>query len=112
RITVGAIGTWIILLALVPLGVLFVTRVPYTVVSRALAMRLRRMRPPARAMGRAPAGLPLAAAAPPGAWPQADDVDELAGPPPLVVKEPTKLKSTLVDKGLAWQETFDFGKGG
>jgi S-DNA-T family DNA segregation ATPase FtsK/SpoIIIE len=94
--------------------VLFVTRIPYTVLSRALAIRLRRMRPPARVMGRAgtPAGLPLAAAAPPGAWPLVDELDEAAGPPPLVVKEPTKLKSTLVDKGLAWQETFDFGKGG
>ena len=28
------------------------------------------------------------------------------------MKEPANLKSTLVDKGLAWQETFDFGKGG
>ena len=65
RLTVGAIGTWIILLALVPLGVLFVTQIPYTVLSRALGMRVRRMRPPARAMGRAgrTAGLPLAAAA-------------------------------------------------
>ena len=33
-------------------------------------------------------------------------------PPPLVVKEPPKAKSGLVEKGLAWQETFDFGKGG
>ena len=114
RITVGAIGAWIILLALVPLGVLFVTRIPYSVLSRALAIRVRRMRQPARAMGRAgaPAGLSLAAAAAPGAWPVGDDIDEAALPPPLVVKEPTKLKSTLVDKGLAWQETFDFGKGG
>jgi S-DNA-T family DNA segregation ATPase FtsK/SpoIIIE len=98
----------------VPLGVLFVTQIPYTVLSRALGMRVRRMRPPAGAKGRAgaPAGVSLAAAAPPGAWPLGVDIDEAAGPPPLVVKEPTKLKSTLVDKGLAWQETFDFGKGG
>src|SRR5260370_38993038 len=33
-------------------------------------------------------------------------------PPRLVVKEPAKLKGSLVEKGLAWQETFDFGKGG
>ena len=33
-------------------------------------------------------------------------------PPRLVVKEPPKAKSSLSDKGLAWQETFDFGKGG
>src|SRR5262245_33440884 len=34
--TVGAVGTWIVLFALVLLGVLFVTRIPYTVLSRAV----------------------------------------------------------------------------
>ena len=29
-----------------------------------------------------------------------------------MVKEPPKPKGSLVEKGLAWQETFDFGKGG
>jgi len=38
--------------------------------------------------------------------------DEPAEPPRLVVREPAKLKASLVEKGLAWQETFDFGKGG
>ena len=28
------------------------------------------------------------------------------------MKEPPKPKSTLAEKGLAWQETFDFGSGG
>ena len=28
------------------------------------------------------------------------------------MKEQPKVKSGLADKGLAWQETFDFGKGG
>src|SRR5262249_11983318 len=32
-------------------------------------------------------------------------------PPPLVVKEPVRPKPGLVEKGLAWQETFDFGEG-
>ena len=110
--SVGAVGTWIILIALVPTGVLFVTQIPYTVLSRALGLRMRRMRPPAKGRAAVPAELPLAAAVPPGPWPEAALDDEPAAPPPLVVKEPAKLKSTLVEKGLAWQETFDFGKGG
>jgi S-DNA-T family DNA segregation ATPase FtsK/SpoIIIE len=36
---------------------------------------------------------------------------EVAPAPPLVVKEPAKPKPSLVEKGLAWQETFDFGDG-
>jgi S-DNA-T family DNA segregation ATPase FtsK/SpoIIIE len=34
--------------------------------------------------------------------------------PPLqpTIVEPSRPKSTLMDKGLSWQETFDFGKGG
>src|SRR5262245_12474734 len=39
--SVGAVGTWIILRALVPVGVLFVTQISYGVVSRALGARLR-----------------------------------------------------------------------
>jgi S-DNA-T family DNA segregation ATPase FtsK/SpoIIIE len=32
-------------------------------------------------------------------------------PPQLVVKEQPRPKSGLAEKGLAWQETFDFGQG-
>jgi S-DNA-T family DNA segregation ATPase FtsK/SpoIIIE len=109
--SVGTVGAWIVLIALVPIGVLFVTQVPYAAVSRAVGMRLGRLRPAAR--GKSPAAapdLPLAAVTPPGGWPHAED--EAALPPPLVVKEPPKPKSSLAEKGLAWQETFDFGTGG
>jgi S-DNA-T family DNA segregation ATPase FtsK/SpoIIIE len=109
--SVGTVGSWIILLALIPLGILFVTRIPYSVLSRGLRARLGRMRRPDTRKARSqdsPGELPLLAAVPPGGWPAAPS--EL--PPPLVVKEPPKAKSGLAEKGLAWQETFDFGKGG
>jgi DNA segregation ATPase FtsK/SpoIIIE, S-DNA-T family len=107
-VSIGAVGTWIVLLALIPVGVLFVTRIPYSVLSRTLRARLgRRSRPEARKRAAAPAeDLPLLAAVPKGGWADGQS------PPPLVVKEPPKAKSGLADKGLAWQETFDFGKGG
>ncbi|HEX7788798.1 MAG TPA: DNA translocase FtsK 4TM domain-containing protein, partial [Methylomirabilota bacterium] len=110
RLSIGTVGTWIVLLALIPLGVLFVTRIPYSVLSRTLRARVgrgRRPEPrkeraaaaPAAALSGAPAVLP--------AWPAAEPEA-----PRLVVKEPPKAKSGLAEKGLAWQETFDFGKGG
>ena len=42
RLSIGTVGTWIVLLALIPLGVLFVTRIPYGVLSRDAAGPLRR----------------------------------------------------------------------
>ena len=111
RLSIGTVGTWIILLALIPLGVLFVTRIPYSVLSRGLRARFGRLRRAEAKKGRslAPAspGAPVIAAAPAGLPAIEADV-----PPRLVVKEPPKAKSSLSDKGLAWQETFDFGKGG
>ena len=106
-VSIGTVGTWIILLALIPVGVLFVTRIPYSVLSRALRARFGRLRRPDARKGRpgpASADLPLMAAVPPGGWPAGDQV---AAPPALVVKEQPKVKSGLADKGLAWQETFD-----
>jgi S-DNA-T family DNA segregation ATPase FtsK/SpoIIIE len=109
RVSVGTVGTWIILLALIPLGVLFVTRIPYSVLSRGLRARFGRLRRQElkKAKTQVPADLPLLAAVPPGGWPKADQES-----PPLVVKEQPRTKSGLAEKGLAWQETFDFGKGG
>jgi S-DNA-T family DNA segregation ATPase FtsK/SpoIIIE len=109
RLSVGTVGTWIILLALIPLGVLFVTRIPYSVLSRGLRARFGRLRRQEVKQAKVPvsAELPLLAAVPPGGWPRVDQE-----PPRLVVKEPPKSKSGLAEKGLAWQETFDFGKGG
>src|SRR2546422_808527 len=43
-LSVGAVGTWIILIALVAVGVLFVTQISYGVLSRALRSRLARVR--------------------------------------------------------------------
>jgi DNA segregation ATPase FtsK/SpoIIIE, S-DNA-T family len=111
RLSIGTVGTWIILLALIPLGVLFVTRIPYSVLSRGLRARFGRLRraeaKKARSQAPASPGAPVIAAAPAGLPAIEADV-----PPRLVVKEPPKAKSSLSDKGLAWQETFDFGKGG
>ncbi len=109
RVSVGTVGTWIILLALIPLGVLFVTRIPYSVLSRGLRARFGRLQRQElrKARTQVPAELPLLAAVPPGGWPKADQES-----PPLVVKEQPRTKAGLAEKGLAWQETFDFGKGG
>jgi S-DNA-T family DNA segregation ATPase FtsK/SpoIIIE len=107
-VSLGTVGAWIILVALIPLGVLFVTRIPYSVLSRALRARLRRPEvKKGRSQSPAEAPLPAAVVAPAG-WP----AEGPAAAPPLVVKEQPKVKSGLADKGLAWQETFDFGKGG
>ena len=114
RLSIGTVGTWIILLALIPLGVLFVTRIPYSVLSRGLRARfgrLRRAEAPAR-KGRGGAGASAAASAAAAPLPAALAPLEPAAAPKLVVKEPPKAKSGLSEKGLAWQETFDFGKGG
>ena len=111
RLSIGTAGTWIVLLALIPLGVLFVTRIPYSVLSRGLRARFGRLRQPegrkGRSPGASPAGAPAIAAAPAALAAVEADL-----PPRLVVKEPPKAKSGLAEKGLAWQETFDFGKGG
>ena len=111
RLSIGVVGTWIILLALIPLGVLFVTRIPYSVLSRGLRARfgrLRRAEAPARKGRIAGAPAPATAAPLPAAVAPPAPVE----PPKLVVKEPPKAKPGLSEKGLAWQETFDFGKGG
>jgi S-DNA-T family DNA segregation ATPase FtsK/SpoIIIE len=101
RASVGTAGTWIILLALIPVGVLFVTQLSYGVLSRALSVRLARLR-----MGQESSTSAAAVIAGPHSGPEA--LAE-AMPPPLVVREPAKPKPSLMEKGLAWQETFDFG---
>jgi S-DNA-T family DNA segregation ATPase FtsK/SpoIIIE len=103
--SVGTVGAWIILIALVPVGVLFVTQLSYGVLSRVLGAQIGRVRPGAKKPS-VQAGSPLATADAP-AWPE----PHAESPPPqLVVKEPPRVKSGLVEKGLAWQETFDFGE--
>jgi S-DNA-T family DNA segregation ATPase FtsK/SpoIIIE len=104
RASMGSVGTWIIVLAIIPVAVLFITRVSLRSMSQAAGQRLWG-RP---LSGEKAAGVKAAA-------PRLDPAiapDEPIEPPRLVVKEPPKPKGSLVEKGLAWQETFDFGKGG
>ena len=107
RASVGTVGAWIILLVLVPVAMLLITRISLHVMSSALGARLR-----ALLFFRGTETVSPAVRPPPGRLDPAVEPDEPADPPRLVVKEPAKLKGSLVEKGLAWQETFDFGKGG
>ena len=102
--TVGNAGAWLVLLACVPVGALMVTQTSYAAVVRLAGTRLARLRrpQPARPAPKAPAIAAPAVVAEPV---------EIEAPPPTIV-EPSRPKSTLMDKGLSWQETFDFGKGG
>jgi S-DNA-T family DNA segregation ATPase FtsK/SpoIIIE len=105
---IGNVGAWLLLIAAVPAGVLLVTQASYTAVMRLTSRRVARMR---RAKPSPPALSPKAlalATAPATATEDADEVE----PPPLVVMEPRLPKGRLIEQGLAWQETFDFGKGG
>jgi S-DNA-T family DNA segregation ATPase FtsK/SpoIIIE len=109
--TLGRVGAWLLLLAVVPVGVLLVTQASYAAVGRLTAARLARLRHARRA------------AAPRSTTPRlemdtaAPAVEPLASalavePPPPVVVEPARPRGRLMEQGLAWQETFDFGKGG
>jgi DNA segregation ATPase FtsK/SpoIIIE, S-DNA-T family len=104
--TIGDAGAWLLLLTAVPVGALLVTQTSYAAVTRLVSARLalRRRRAAARpgSSARPLAPLPLVAEA---------ATDEVEPPPPTIV-EPARPKSTLMEKGLSWQETFDFGKGG
>ncbi|HEY5724776.1 MAG TPA: DNA translocase FtsK 4TM domain-containing protein [Methylomirabilota bacterium] len=106
--TVGSVGSWIILLAILPVAALFITQASLGGVFRLLRARFgawwsRRDAEP---------GI--------GNWSALEAIrpspleksEKAFTPPPLIVKEPPKVKSGLAEKGLAWQETFDFGSGG
>jgi len=99
RLSVGEAGALLVLLALVPIGLLFLTQVSFS----ALLGALRGSVAPSRAEPRQ-AELPLVAPMPVGATE--------AEPLPSIVVEPPRPKPGLAERGLAWQETFDFGKGG
>jgi DNA segregation ATPase FtsK/SpoIIIE, S-DNA-T family len=104
--TIGNAGAWLLLLTAVPVGALLVTQTSYAAVTRLVGARmaLRRRRASARpaAAGKPVTPLPLIGET---------AIDELGPPPPTIV-EPARPRSTLMEKGLSWQETFDFGKGG
>src|SRR5882724_1449802 len=107
--TVGSVGSWIILLAILPVAALFITQASLGGVSRLVRAKFAAWRAGSLAerMNRSDYVdesqkhlKPLATAEKPFT------------PPPLIVKEPARPKSGLAEKGLAWQETFDFGSGG
>jgi DNA segregation ATPase FtsK/SpoIIIE, S-DNA-T family len=105
----GRFGAWLLLAGALPVGVLLVTQVSYTAVVRLFGARLAKLRRARR--GAQPAGplVELDPSLPAIALPAFTDAVE---PPPPVVVEPAKLRGRLMEQGLAWQETFDFGKGG
>ena len=105
--SVGTVGSWIVLGLSLPVGLLLITRGSIGAMSRSAWTRVASAKPDATAA--APRPSETAAASSPAPAPARE---EPAAPPPFVVKEPTKPKSSLIEKGLAWQETFDFGKGG
>jgi len=96
----GDVGTWLTLVAAVPIGVLCVTRVSYAAVARVTTARLAKLR--RRTALPASAGR-VAAERPPAE-------SEIVALP--VVVEPSRPRGRLAEQGLAWQETFDFGGGG
>jgi len=113
---VGSVGTWLLLVAAVPLGVLFMTQVSYGALSRIASARLARWRRGRSALRTARAVVAGAAAL---VTPRPEEAEarapaapageaDVEAPPPPVVVEPRKRAAAA----LAWQETFDFGRGG
>src|SRR5207249_7680419 len=90
-------------------GTLFITQISYRVLSRALGARLARLRPLARSGADTASGRPAVATA--GSPALAPKAQPDPAPPQLVVKEPPRPKPGLAEKGLAWQESFDFAEG-
>jgi DNA segregation ATPase FtsK/SpoIIIE, S-DNA-T family len=107
RAVVGEVGTWLVVMASVPVGILFVTQVSYGALSRLLGARLLAWRRRRTGSTRRV----------PTAEEMFDPAEEIVavseistGTPQLpVVVEPKRRASGA---GLAWQETFDFGTGG
>jgi S-DNA-T family DNA segregation ATPase FtsK/SpoIIIE len=112
RDTLGNVGAWLVPLAGIPVGVLFVTQVSYGAWSRIMASRLRKRR--ARgAAGKARVPTLSAVDLVTGAGVSRDREPAPSDDKPFTlpaIVEPAKVRSS--DKGLAWQETFAFGKNG
>jgi len=100
----GDVGTWLALIAAVPIGVLCVTRVSYAAVARLTTVRL------AKLWRRRAVSAPAARAAVEATAAAEALLAEVHAPP--VVVEPSRPRGRLAEQGLAWQETFDFGRGG
>jgi DNA segregation ATPase FtsK/SpoIIIE, S-DNA-T family len=102
--TIGNAGAWLLLLTAVPVGALLVTQVSYAAVTRLVSARLARLRK------RRAAGRPAPGAKGDTAAPIIAEVSMESAEPALpTIVEPARPKSTLMEKGLSWQETFDFG---
>ncbi|HEY7518620.1 MAG TPA: DNA translocase FtsK [Methylomirabilota bacterium] len=105
--TIGNAGAWLVLLTAIPVAALMVTQTSYTAVLRLISTRLLRL-----TRGR-PAGKPAPARATLEVIEAEPEASLGAAEPQLpTIVEPSRPKSTLMEKGLSWQETFDFGKGG
>ena len=100
----GDVGTWLMLLAAIPIGVLCVTRVSYAAVVRVTTSRLTKLK---RRRAQSAPAVRAAAELMAAVEPQAAEAFAL----PVVV-EPSRPRGRLAEQGLAWQETFDFGGGG
>ncbi len=107
--SVGEVGAILVLLTLIPLGVLFLTQISYAVLSRAAAMRMAKLW---RKKKSAAKPVSLQEESPLDALSSAVGSESAAAPPPPVVMEQVRPKAGLAERGLAWQETFDFRKGG
>jgi len=106
RRSVGKIGALLVLLTLVPVGLLFLTQVSYAVLSRSLSAQIGRLRRRRRLAAAPASGLSLAAS------PRIAEPELASEPGPPVVAEPARPRSGLAERGLAWQETFDFDGAG
>ena len=105
--TLGRVGAWLLLVAAIPVGVLLVTQASYAAMVRLGVARLARMR-----RGRQTARVTVPRIDPVLSAVAVPDLADVAEPPLPLVVEPTKPRGRLMEQGLAWQETFDFGKGG
>ncbi|MBI4609678.1 MAG: DNA translocase FtsK 4TM domain-containing protein [Candidatus Rokubacteria bacterium] len=104
--SIGAVGTLLVLLTLVPVALLFLTQVSYAVLSRSLTARLGWL-----ARQRLARWEPVAVETQEVQPPKIAEPEPRSDPAPPVVAEPVRPKSRLAERGLAWQETFDFDGG-
>ncbi len=112
RRSVGEVGALLVLLAAVAVGFLFLTQVSYAALLGPWGRWLPSLFRPTKAAPKGDsrqAGLTLGASLPVA---ETRAVTEAVPPPPPIVVEPARPKPGLAERGLAWQETFDFGKGG
>src|SRR6059036_1087676 len=103
----GEVGTWLMLIAAIPIGLLCVTRVSYAAVVRVTTSRLTKLRK-RRVQSATAARIPV----------EPDLMLEAQAPqimaPPVVASpcSARRPRGRAAEQGLAWQENFDFGGGG